>query len=131
MFLKVFLLHTDYSNYTDIYTDGSKAGDMVGCGVVCQNNILSYCLQSFFAVFSAKFHTIEIALKFISSHPHKHFIIYSDSKNALDSLQSGSCSPTFISVLNAYNELLKKEYDILFSWIPKRYLPTAKKIMKF
>ena len=27
-------------------------------------------------------------------------------------------SPTFISVLNIYNELLEKGYDILFCWIP-------------
>ena len=79
---------------------------------------MSCRLPSFFSVFSAEFYAIKIALKFISSHPHKHFIIYSDSKSALDSLQSGTCSPTFISVLNIYNELLGKGYDILFCWIP-------------
>ena len=120
VFCKVFFAahRLTYSNYIDIYTDGSKAGDIVGCGIVCQNNILSYRLPSFFSVFSAEFHAIEVALKFISSHRYKHFIIYSDSKSALDSLHSGSCSPTFNSVLNAYNELLKKGYDILFCWIP-------------
>ena len=55
---------------------------------------------------------------FISSQSHKHFIIYSDSKSALDSLESSSCSPTFISVLNLYNALVKKGYNILFCWIP-------------
>ena len=108
----------NYSNYIDIYTDGSKAGNLVGCGIVCQNNILSYRLPSLFSVFSAEFQAIEIALKFISSHSHKHFIIYSDSKSALDSLESGSCSPTFISVLNLYHELVKKGYNVLFCWIP-------------
>ena len=28
-------LRQTYSNYIDIYTDGSKAGDIVGCGIVC------------------------------------------------------------------------------------------------
>ena len=115
----IFAAHRqNYSSYIDIYTDGSKAGNLVGCGIVCQNIILSYHLPSLFSVFSAEFLAIEIALKFISSQSHKHFIIYSDSKSALDSLESGSCSPTFISVLNLYNELVKKGYNILFCWIP-------------
>ena len=71
---------------------------------------------TFFA-FLAEFQTIEIALKFIS-HSHKHFIIYSVSKSVVDSLESGSCSLTFIFVLNHCSELVKKGCNILFCWIP-------------
>ena len=108
--------HT-YSNYIDIYTDGSKAGNLVGCGIVCENKTLSSAFYHLFLFFPVEVLTIEIALNFLSPLSHIHFIIYPDSKSAIDSLQSGSCSPTYILILNLYNELSRKRYDILF-WIP-------------
>ena len=39
----------------------------------------------------------------ISSYSYKHFIIYTDSRNILDTLQSNPYSPSFISVLQLYN----------------------------
>ena len=101
-----------------MYTDGSKANNVVGCGIVCRNTILSYCLPAFFSVFSAEFLSIETALKLISSYSHKHFIIDTDSKSILDSHQSNSWSPVFISVLQLYKELFNKGYHILFCWVP-------------
>ena len=119
IFQSLFLNHRScYKNYTDVYTDGSKIGDLVGCSVVCNNHSRSYRLPPSFSIFSAEFVAIEIALNFISIHPHRQFIIYTDSKSVLDSLQSLSCSPTFISVLNLYNDLSKKGYHILFCWVP-------------
>ena len=54
----------------------------------------------------------EKALEIIALHHHKNFIIYSDSKSVLEVLQSNSCSLTYTSVLEYYNELLKKGYCI-------------------
>ena len=36
----------------------------------------------------------------------------------LESLQSNSCSPSFISILQLYNELCNKGFCILFCWVP-------------
>ena len=121
IFLSLFASHrSQYHNYIDIYTDGSKRNNIVGCGIVCRNTVLSYRLPAFYSVFSAEFLAIETALKLISSFSHRHFIIYTDSKSALDSLQSNSCSPSFISVLQLYNELCNKGFHILFYWVPAR-----------
>ena len=107
-----------YHKYIDIYTDGSKTINSVGCGIICRNTVLSYRLPAFFSIFSAEFLAIELALKLISSYSHKHFIIYSDSKSVLETLCSNSCSPSFISILQLYNELYNKGFRILFCWVP-------------
>ena len=119
IFRSLFASHrSHYHNYIDIYTDGSKTNNVVGCGIVCRNTVLSYRLPAFYSVFSAEFLAIETALKLISSYSHRHFIIYTDSKSALDSLQSNSCSSSFISVLQLYNDLCNKGFHILFCWVP-------------
>ena len=46
----------------------------------------------------------------------------------LDSLQSLSCSPTFISVLKLCNDLSKKGYHILFFWVPGHARTVGNKI---
>ena len=107
-----------YHNYIDIYTDDSKTNNLVGCGIVCMNTILSYRLPPFFSVFTPEFFAVETALKLISSYSHKHFIIYTDSRSVIDSLQSLSCSPSFLSVLQLYNELINKGFHIHFCWVP-------------
>ena len=118
IYLTLFPSHrSHYHNYIDVYIDGSKTGNYVGCGVVCENTVLSYHLPTSFSAFSAEFFAIETALNLIASYSHKHFIIYSDSLSVLDTLQSYTYSPTFISVLEHYNEISKKGFNILFCWV--------------
>ena len=106
-----------YPKYIDIYIDGSKMHNLVGCGIVCRNTVLRYLLLAFFSVFSAEFLAVELALKLISSYSHKYFTIYSDSRSVLDTLHSNSCSPSFISILQLYNELSNKRFCILFGFL--------------
>ena len=98
IFISLFASHrSHYHNYIDIYTDGSKTNDRVGCGIVCSNTALSYRLPAFYSVFSAEFIAIEISFKLISSYSHRHFIIYTDSKSVLDSLQTHALHLLFLS----------------------------------
>ena len=69
-------------------TDDSKTNNLVGCGIVCRNTILSFHQPVFYSVFSAEFLAIKTVLKLISSYFHRRFVIYSDSKSVLDSLQT-------------------------------------------
>ena len=120
IFCSLFASHrAEYHNYIDVYTDGSKIGNLVGCGIVLRNTVRSYRLPAFFSVFSAEFLAIEIALKLISSYSHKNFIIYSDSRSVLETLHSNSCSPSFMSVLQLYNELSNKGFHILLRRMPE------------
>ena len=119
MFLSLFSSHrSEYHDYIDIYTDGSKTNNLVGCGIICRNIVLSYCLPSFISVFTIEFLAIELPLKFISSYSHKHFIIYTNSRSVLETFHSNSCSPSFISVIQLYNKLCNKEFHILFCCVP-------------
>ena len=109
---------SNYHNNIDIYTDGSKTNNIISCGIACNKTVLSYHLPAFYSVFSAEFLSIQTALKLISSYSHKQFMIITDSKSVFDSLQSNSCSPSFTSVLQLYNELSNKGFHILFCWVP-------------
>ena len=119
IYASLFASHcSEYHNYIDVYIDGSKSNNLVGCGIICKNTVLSYRLPTFFSVFSAEFLAVELALKLISSYSHKYFIIYTDSRSVLEMLQSNSCSPSFITVLQLYNELHNKGFHIVFCWVP-------------
>ena len=80
--------------------------------------VWKYWLPASFSVFSVEFIAFGTALKFISSYFHKQLIIYTNSRSVLEILQSNSCSPSFISVLQTYNELYNKGFHILFCWVP-------------
>ena len=103
--------HSDYHNYIDIYADCSKTNGLVGYGIICKNTILSYRLPEYFSVFHAEFLAIETALKHVSSHTHKHFIICTNSRSVLETLHSNPCSPSF-SVLQLYVELCNKGFYV-------------------
>ena len=74
---------SEYHEYIDVYTDGSKTSNIVGCGIVFRNSVFSYRLPVSFSVFSAESIAIETALKLISSYSHKRIIIYIDSRSVL------------------------------------------------
>ena len=80
--------------------------------------MLSYRLHASFSVYFEEFIDIETALKLISSYSHKGFVTHIDSRSSLEILQLNSCSPSFISVLQLYNELCNKGYHIFFCWVP-------------
>ena len=94
------------------------------CQIECNNfiKLLSYYFHFYmftqYFIFSAEFLAIELALKLIASYFHKHFIICFDSKSVLEALRSNSCTPSFISILQLYNELYNKRFRILFCWLP-------------
>ena len=113
---------SEHHTYMDVYTDGSKTSNVFWCGIVCRNSVQSYHLPTSFSVFSAEFISIETALKLISLYPHKQFIIYTDSKSVLEALQSNSCLPSFISVLQIHKELYSKGFRILFCGFPTHWV---------
>ena len=87
---------------------------LIQLAIVCANTISKYRLPASFFVFSAEFLAIKTALKLISSHSHKHCIIYTDSRSVLKILRFVSCLLSFISILQLYNELCNKRFYILF-----------------
>ncbi|GBN45005.1 hypothetical protein AVEN_56202-1 [Araneus ventricosus] len=75
-----------YSSFIPIFTDGSKADGHVGCGVVFPSDTLSYRLHNCCSVFTAELLAIFCALQEILPYHQRNFIIYTDSKSALETI---------------------------------------------
>ncbi|GFU90485.1 pggt1b [Trichonephila clavipes] len=55
VFQRVFAYHrSQYSRYSAIYTDGSKRADYVGCGVVIEDIMHGYRLDTSCSIFTAE-----------------------------------------------------------------------------
>ncbi|GFR15741.1 RNase H domain-containing protein [Trichonephila clavata] len=103
-----------------VYTDGSKTDERVGCGVVFNDTILSFTLQSSMSVFSAELTAILVALQHILVSDHRHLCVYTDSMSALKSLHSLTerRHPTVKEILLLQRKLERKGFDIIFYWVP-------------
>lgn len=117
---QLFASHREeYNEYIDIYTDGSKTGNVVGCGFVCRDRSFSYSLPTICSNFTAEIIAIEQALLHISKQNYKKYIIYTDCRSTLDNLKSSYPSNSLInSIINLYSIINSRGYDIIFCWIP-------------
>ncbi|GFS93558.1 RNA-directed DNA polymerase from mobile element jockey [Trichonephila clavipes] len=80
VFQRVFAYHrSQYSRYSAIYTDGSKRADYVGCGVVIEDIMHGYRLDTSCSIFTAEAVAIYRALQLIDSTMPRKYCIYTDS----------------------------------------------------
>ncbi|GFT16882.1 pggt1b [Trichonephila clavipes] len=80
VFQRVFAYHrSQYSRYSAIYTDGSKRADYVGCGVVIEDIMHGYRLDTSCSIFIAEAVAIYRALQLIDSTMPRKYCIYTDS----------------------------------------------------
>ena len=120
--LALFLEHLDtHSGSIPVYTDGSKSGAGVGCGVVFPSFCRGSSLPKAASVFTAELSAIVLALEVIFTLPVSSFTIFSDSRSALSALQSfnsASLHPLIISILEWLYLLQGKGYRVSFCWVP-------------
>lgn len=77
----------NYSNYTQIYTDGSYTEDQVGVGIFSEMYSQSYRLPDQYTIFDAELTGILLALQNIISMNINKAIIFTDSKSSLQSIK--------------------------------------------
>ncbi|GFT08775.1 RNase H domain-containing protein [Trichonephila clavipes] len=122
IFQRVFAYHhrSQYSSYSDIYTDGSKCADYVGCGVVIEDNMHGYRLDTSCSVFTAEAVAISRALQLIDSNMSRKYCIYTDSMSVLEALENYNdrFHPVVCNILDIMSRLYSKSFDIVFCWIP-------------
>ncbi|GFU21498.1 RNase H domain-containing protein [Trichonephila clavipes] len=102
VFQRVFAYHrSQYSSYSTIYTDGSKRADYVGCGVVIEDFMNGYRLDTSCSIFTAEAVAIYRALQLIDSNMPRNYSIYTDSMSVLEALQNYNdrCHPVFCKIL--------------------------------
>ncbi|GFX98438.1 putative RNA-directed DNA polymerase from transposon X-element [Trichonephila clavipes] len=91
VFQRVFTSHRgQYSSYSTIYTDGWKRVDYVRCGVVIEDIMHGYRLDTSCSVFTAEGIAICRALQLIDSNMPRKYGIYTDSMSVLDALENNS-----------------------------------------
>ena len=71
-----------------IYTDGSKASEGLGCAAVFPDFDVFISLPVVASIFTTELCAIFLALSHTSFHDSDSFVIYSDSRSALQALRS-------------------------------------------
>ncbi|GFY63671.1 peptidyl-alpha-hydroxyglycine alpha-amidating lyase 1 [Trichonephila inaurata madagascariensis] len=105
---------------TDVGLHQSKTEERVGCGVVFNDPIISFTLHNSMSVSSAELTAILVVLQHILVSSYRHFCVYTDSMSALESLHSLTerGHPTVMEILLLLRKLERKDFDIIFSWVP-------------
>ena len=76
------------SEYSTIYTDGSKDGNRVASATVFGQQVYSARLPSASSIFNAEANAILLGLKFVASSEKSKFMICSDSLSYLLAIES-------------------------------------------
>ncbi|GFY09305.1 RNase H domain-containing protein [Trichonephila clavipes] len=115
-----FYHRSQYSRYSAIYTDGSKRADYVGCGVVIEDIMHGYRLDTSCSIFTAEAVAIYRALQLIDSTMPRKYCIYTDSMSVLELLENYNdrCHPVVCKILDITSRLYSKGLDIVFCWLP-------------
>ncbi|MCG8078476.1 MAG: reverse transcriptase-like protein, partial [Candidatus Thiodiazotropha taylori] len=112
------ILQSRYNDYQQVYTDGSKDGDKVGCAYVSKDTHQTLRLPDGSSIFTAEAKAIDLALEFVSTSKIQKTIIFSDSLSVLKALDhSSSKNPQIQKLIEKHHEISKTK-QILFCWLP-------------
>ena len=105
-----------------IYTDGSKSSVGVGCAAVSSSRISQTSLPTNATVFTAELTAIKLAveqIKFSDNNLNTKYVIYSDSKSAIEALKSYIQKNILVNqIKQAINKLYSRGFQIEVCWIP-------------
>ena len=103
-----------------IFTDGSKSENKVGCAAISTQESRAAALPNHASIFTAELWAIKMALNTISNTDFTQYIIYSDSKSALDAIRG--FHPTNHIITEIINEIhtiqANSNKKISFCWVP-------------
>ncbi|XP_026467845.1 uncharacterized protein LOC113371431 [Ctenocephalides felis] len=126
------LLNTRWEKYIQIYTDGSKTDDGVGCAVYIpsQDIQLQIKLPDWASIFTAELTAINSALDLIKEHNLKKAIILSDSMSSLHALNMPKDygNPLIFDCLQKIEKLNNNNYRIELVWIRGHHNITGNEI---
>ena len=113
------LVEQHYDNYLAFYTDGSKKDEIASWGMYSELGVASARICDDSSIFTAEVEGIKRALQHVAINPRitGKFVIFSDSKSVLESIQHPE---------NSKNILIKKLNDSI-----QRIIQTSRKTVKF
>ena len=109
----------NHEGFEFIYTDGSHIENSFAAAAVKDDYTYSERLPDHSTIFSAEMHAIFLALDHVETSESSHFMIFTDSKSVLQSLQGKDWkNPLTQKVLERHNRLRNQHINIEFCWIP-------------
>lgn len=103
-----------YRNHTQIYTDGSKEEDFVGCAIVGDGGVNAFRLPKVCSVFSAEAFAILKALKGVPGDGSEAAVIFTDSASAVEAVECGQSHHPWIQEIEKELE----RTNATLCWIP-------------
>jgi ribonuclease HI len=114
-----FEIRERYLDYTEVYTDGSKTDTSVAAAAVSGGAVLEASLNKSSSIFSAELHAILLALNIARLSSSNDFIIFSDSKSALQAMKNlWTDSPLVMRILELHTSIINSGKTIVFCWLP-------------
>ena len=109
---------TVYQNYTAIYTDGSKTQNGVGAAAISQGQVKTISLPREANILSAELYAIKMANDFIPLANSSKFVIFSDSRSAIESLNTRNHHPLVKEIVHSLDILHGRGITVEYCWIP-------------
>ena len=113
------LISSKFTNFTKIFTDGSKSSSGVGSAAVCGDKISSASLPKFVTIFSAELYAIWLALSLVRDFASSKFLVCSDSLSALSAIQNYSHPNPHVRKIQVQVMRLREDDIVIgFLWLP-------------
>ena len=107
-----------FRDHTHIYTDGSKDGVKTALAFVSPSFIFSKRLPDKASIFTAEMEALTSALRYIKVLDSSKFVIFCDSKSALQALLSKWDHPSVLCILKFLIDLHTTHKTVVFCWLP-------------
>ena len=114
-----FREHTSkYQDSKAIYTDGSKSPDGVGFAAVSGRESEEGSLPPQSSIFTAELYAILAAVKMTRGMNHQAFVIYSDSRSALQAIGGLNSPHPVVTEIRDWLVVLGSRIKITLCWVP-------------
>ena len=118
-----------FTDYTHIFTDGSKDGDKTAAAFICQSFEFSKRLPDKASIFTAELEAIVSALRYIKiTTKNNKFVVFGDSKSVLQALLSKWDHPTvqtimrFLVFLHTVHKTVFVGYPVIWEFLETNVL---------
>lgn len=121
----LFLEHMNETHQHEIhiYTDGSKTDSQVGCAAVAENVVIRRRLHQLSSNFTAETYAIQMALEEILARESRLYVVFTDSKSAIDSIKHiNSTHPIISNIIKLLIRVASQEKTVQLCWVPSHVM---------
>ena len=106
-------------DHYSIYTDGSKSSYGVGFAIISNDKAIQFSLPKYASVFTAELSALWYAAEEIKTLPKQKFVIFSDSRSALEALKSYNPKNSLVREIKyKFHRLYNSGFDVEICWVP-------------